>query len=553
MDFHDDTYRAAEAAVRNLPLTLGGLLDSSADRFAERDLLHCGERKLSYEDSASAVARFARGLQALGVAKGDRVALLMPNSIEFVLAWFAIARLGAIEVPINTAYKGDLLTYVLENSGSSHLIVDSSLIDRVEAVAPTLTALKRVIVLGPHDASAELRAFAPLDFAEVFSDDSSALTADIDPSDNLALIYTSGTTGASKGVMISHQFACLMGQDNVKYRDLRREDVVYTCLPLFHLNAQALTTLSALTVGCTLSLGERFSASRFWSDLSRARATQFNCIGTMLTILWRRDPTPEERQHVVRLAFGAPVPAEVLLRSKERWGFEFIEGYGLTESGIIAYQPRQAPKPGSFGKAIPEYEIQIVDDQDNEQPPDVIGEIVCRPRRPYSLMSGYFNMPDKTVEAWRNLWFHTGDLGSRDRDDYLYYVDRKKDSIRRRGENVSSMELESILVRHPDVLECAVVGVPSEIGEEDIKAYVRTTPGVEFDPVRFLTWAEQQLPVFMVPRYTEVVEGFPKTPTERVEKFKLRENALNERTWDRDSGGYCRSAARATAGSPDGP
>lgn len=465
---------------------------------------------------------------------------MLPNCLEFTYAWFASSRIGVVEVPVNTAYLGYFLSYVLNNSRARMMVIDACFLPALEAVRTELEHLETVLVVRESERAAGLTGIGVLRFQDVFVDPTE-LDVDVKPSDMMAILYTSGTTGASKGVMVSHRYFCLMAQDNCRYRHLEEGDVVYTCLPLFHGNAQGLSTLPALYMGGVLALGERFSAGEFWRELAACGAIQFNAIGAMINILWRQEPSPAERQHRARACFAVPVPPDALQGAEQRWGVNMLEGYGLTETNIVAYQPWDAPRPKSFGKPIPEYELKVVDDDDIEVPPGVIGEIVTRPRRPYSMMSGYFNMPDKTAEAYRNLWFHTGDYAYRDEDGYYYFVDRKKDAIRRRGENISSAELEAAVQRHPTIAECAVIGVPSEVGEDDVKLCIVLKPGQKVAYEALLAWCQEQLPRFMVPRYLEYLESLPKTPTQRVEKYRLREQALTPATWDREGAGRPRA------------
>lgn len=476
--------------------------------------------------------QLANGLTELGLGKGDRLALMLPNCLEFMDAWFAASRIGAVEVPVNTAYVGGFLAHVLNNSESTMMVAHVSFLAALESVMSRLEHLQTVLLVGDREGAQELSRVRAIPFEDAFSEDSGTPAVEVMPADLMAIMYTSGTTGASKGVTISHQYFCLMAQDNCRYRRLAEEDVVYTCLPLFHGNAQGLSTLPALYMGGTLALGERFSASNFWDELESCGATHFNSIGAMINILWRQPPSPKEKRHRARLCFAVPVPREALLGSEERWGVKLLEGYGLTESNIVAYQPWDAPRPGSFGKPIPEYEVAIVDDQDEAVGVGVIGEVVTRPRRPYSMMSGYFNMPDRTAEAYRNLWFHTGDYAQRDEDGYYFFVDRKKDAIRRRGENISSAELEAAVQRHPAIAECAVVAIPAELGEDDVKLCAVTRAGLSVTPEALHAWCRAELPRFMVPRYIELMDALPKTPTARVEKYRLRQQALNAATWD---------------------
>ena len=347
--------------------------------------------------------------------------------------------------------------------------------------------------------------------------------------------YTSGTTGPSKGVMISHKAVWYAGFDARRYRGLGPDDVFATCLPLFHLNAQHLTTVAVLQAGATLALEPKFSASGFWSMLKRTGATHFNFIGAMLSILAGRPSDPDEWSSTPRVAFGGPLTPDVLAAGAERWNLRFITGYGATESGIVTYNWAEDLPPGSFGKPADGFELALVDDDGEPVTDGTPGEIVTRPRRADSMTSGYYGMPEKTVEAWRDLWFHSGDIGRRDNNGYYYFVDRKKDALRRRGENISSSELEQALRDYPGLLEAAVIGVPSPLGEDDVKACVRLADPAKFKAADFFAWCETSLPRFMVPRYVEVFNDFPRTPTQRVEKYRLREHSLGPAVVDREA------------------
>jgi len=537
-DFSGGWYDEADALTAGLPETIGELIDLQAARLGDRPFLRFGDAVTTYAQLPAEVNRVANGLARLGIQHGDRVAIMSANRPEFAFAWMAAARLGALQVPVNAAFRGRFLSYALNNSRSSVLIIESALVEHLALVATELSSLRHVLVLDDADPPA-LGGLQVLPWGSALhgaSTDAPVPSQPIAASDTAAIAYTSGTTGASKGVMLSHGYFCLTGRDAVKYRGLRPGETIYTCLPLFHMNAQTLTTMPALTAGATLALDARFSASGFWTTLARYGADQFNVIGAMLGILWRRPPSPAEREHRAHTAFGGPIAPEILAGAAERWGIGFVEGFGSTESGLVAYQPRGAFRAGSFGKAIPEFEVELFDEHDRPVPDGTPGEIVTRPRRPNSMMTAYYGMPEKTVEAWRNLWFHTGDMGRRDADGYLYFVDRKKDAIRRRGENISSAELEQALLEHDAVVDAAVIAVASELGEDEVKACVVADGALDHEA--FLAWCEQRLPRFMIPRYVEVLGALPKTPTQRTEKYRLREDALNTRTWDRERGGF---------------
>jgi carnitine-CoA ligase len=535
--FDDALYREADERSRQLPLTVGALIDLQAGRVPDAPFLKFDETVILYRELPSLVNRLANGLLARGIGPGDRVAVMSSNRPEFTLLWLALSRIGAIEVPVNTAYKGSFLTYTIENSGATHVVVEGQFVERVLEVLPRLSMVSLLTVLSPDP----LPFHADLEvvpFSELSVDDASAPDVEVYPDSILAIAYTSGTTGASKGVMLSQGYFCHLGRDCAKYRALDGSDVIYNPMPLFHMNAQTLTVMPALTVGAAVALGRRFSASGFWDQVRGAKATQFNFIGAMISILWQQPPRSDDCAHDVRLAFGGPIPREIFERAHERWGIRLLEAFGSTESGMIAWQPHAAPRAGSLGKAVPEYDVELVDEHDEPVPVGQPGELVSRPRRTNSMMSGYYAMPEKTVEAWRNLWFHTGDVARSDEDGYLYYVDRKTDSMRRRGENISSTELEAALVANDEVREVAVVAVPSELSEDEIKAFLVVDGARDFDYAEFISWCERQLPAYMIPRYVELLATLPKTATERTEKYKLREIGLTPLTWDRVHGGF---------------
>lgn len=521
-----------------LNCTVGYIIEERARLHPEKVFLLFKEQRVTYGELNQTVNRLANSFLKMGVQKGDNVCIMLPNCPEFLYTWFALAKIGAVEVPVNTAYKGEFLSHIINNSESKMLVVDEQFLDRIKFVENDLLTLQKVVVRTQEkEPSIQLR-FPVKSYAELFLASSSNPGVEVHYTDLMAIIYTSGTTGPSKGVMCQHNYFIRNAEDNWEARQGREDDVFYTCLPLFHTNAQMLTTLPVLIGGVTLALGEKFSASTFWDEIRKYGATQFNYIGAMLEILWKQPESPSERNHKVRLCFGAPTPIHMFEQVKERWGINFFEGFGLTESGIIAYQPLNAFRPGSFGKAIPYYEVKIVDDNDEEVPPGVIGEIISRPLRPFTMMAGYYKMPEKTLEAFRNLWFHTGDYGKRDEDGYLYFIDRKKDAIRRRGENISSFEVERTVNAHPKVAESAAIAIPSELGEDEVKVCVVLKKGEKLTPEELISWCEERMPYFIIPRFVEFMESLPKTPTERVEKHKLRALGVTSETWDREKAGY---------------
>lgn len=503
--------------------TVAELLDRGAATHPDKTFLLFGGESTSYAQMAQRTTRIANALAALGVQRGDRVGIVSGNRPEFLESWFATARLGAIEVPINTALRGRFLSYPLAQCAAKYVIIEADLLEHLDAVRADLPDLERVIVIDG-------------DYATLLEGSDEPITTEIPVGDVAVIGYTSGTTGPAKGAMLSHRASWYAGDDARRHRGLTADDVFSTTLPLFHLNAQHLTTIAILEAGATLALERRFSATTFWSELRAARATHFNVIGAMLGILAGRPASEEETSEQQRTVFGGPLSPAALAAGRDRWNVRFVTGYGATEFGIVTYGDADDLPIGSFGKPVPEFEVEIVDDEGIPVPVGVPGELVTRPVRPDSMMSEYFGMPEKTVEAMRNLWFHSGDMGKRDAEGFMYFVDRKKDALRRRGENISSSELELAIRDYPGIVEVAVIGVPSALSEDDVKVCIRAEG--QFDHAAFLDWAGRTLPKFMVPRYVEVLDDFPRTATQRVEKYKLREAPLTPTTWDAEKGGF---------------
>jgi crotonobetaine/carnitine-CoA ligase len=356
-------------------------------------------------------------------------------------------------------------------------------------------------------------------------------------SDPMTILFTSGTTGPSKGVVMSHHYYYYAARTIGRGMEDGPDDVLYTCLPLFHVNAQVCTALAALLYDARVAMYEHFSASTFWDEIRRSRATVFLALGAMGNILAKAPPRADDAENNVRLALIVP-PPEDLEGFERRFGLRVVyETFGMTEGIVTPPEIARPRRPGCCGRPTEETEVRVVDDDDLALGPRQTGEIIIRPREPYTMMSGYYKMPEETLRAFRNLWFHTGDLGYLDEDGFLYFVGRKKEAIRRRGENISAYEVERIVNQHPSVLESAAVAAPSELGEDEVKVVIVLKDGERLDPVDLIRFCEERMAYFMVPRFVEFRDALPKTPTERVEKYKLKESHGPE-TWDREAAGY---------------
>lgn len=364
-----------------------------------------------------------------------------------------------------------------------------------------------------------------------------AESAPVGPGDTLVVLYTSGTTGPSKGVLCPHAQYFWWGANTSRLLQITAEDVLVTTLPLFHTNALN-TFAQALLTGASQVVERRFSASGFWPSMQLHGATVTYLLGAMVPILLAQPPGPGERAHRVRIALGPGVPANRHGPFRERTGVALLEGYGSTETNFVLGGPINHQRPGCMGRVLPGFEAKVVDEADNALPDGEAGELVLRSAEPFSFATGYLGMPEKTVEAWRNLWFHTGDRVVRDEDGYFRFVDRLKDAIRRRGENISSFEVEQVLSGHPEVETVAVYPVRSELSEDEVMAAIVPRGGARLDPLELMSFCEPRLPHYAIPRYVLFAPDLPRTENGKVKKFELRERGVTPETWDREASGY---------------
>ncbi len=495
-------------------LTIPRLLQARAEALPDAPFLAFGDRTWTYAEFTREVAGVAGGLRRRGVGRGHRVAILLPNSPDFLFVWFALATLRAIAVPINTAFRPAEAAYPLAHAEPCLLVAADGLRETAEG------------------ALAEAGRPCPVAWAGTGGLDLEASSGETPdpggaaPEDVCCFIYTSGTTGRPKAVMQTQRNYVLTGEGFARWLRLRRDDRVMALLPLFHINAQAYSTMGALAAGAGLILLERFSASQFWEQVRRFRATQVNMIGSMLLMLWKQPPTPRDREHEVRALYAAPAPREVCRQFEERFGVAVLEGFGMSECTFGLIQPLDGPRlPGGMGRPreLAERgifnEARIVDDAGRDCPPGVAGELLLRNA---VLMAGYYKDPARTAEALRDGWLRTGDLAVRDVAGEFLFVGRKKELIRRRGENVSPAEVEAVLNVHPAVQESAVLGVPSAFSEEDVAAYIvlREPGGATAEGLQ--AWCAERLAPFKVPTAWRFCDALPKTSTQKVQKDALR-------------------------------
>ena len=513
------------------------LIEKRAETVGEKPFLYFRDQIIDFTTLNRNVNKAANVLTELGVKKGDHVCLFLPNCLEFIYLWFGLAKIGGVMVPLNVHLRGDGLKYIINHCDAKWIVVNEGLYDGYAFVEKDLPNIEQRIWHGePMRMPDNFVAFEALMQAVGEAAPRPETVKDSDP---LGIIYTSGTTGPPKGAMISHFNYINTGQvwaeDVIAYRE---NDILFTTLPLFHANAQMFTTMGALWSGCPFVLREKFSASRFFDEIRQYGATIFNYIGVMLTMLMKQPERQDDPDNPARATFGGAAPREIWRDIEKRFNITLIEGYGLTESGgICLCNPPDNIKVGSIGKPTRFADITVWDDNNREIPIGQSGEIMVKEKIPYSMFLGYYKQPDKTAEAWDGEWFHTGDRGYQDENGYFYFIDRIKDCIRCRGENISSFDIEKIVNSHPKVLESAAVAVPAELGEDDIKIYVVLRPGEAPDPKKLIAFCEERMGYFMVPRYVEFLEEFPKTPTERTQKFELRKRGIGD-AWDRNRAGY---------------
>ncbi len=527
------------------------ILRRRATEHPDREFLKFGKGDwISYGQVNADSNRVANALVARGVQPGESVSVMLANCAEFLPVWFGILKAGAVMSSINTAYKGDFLAHTINLVDSKKLIIADTWLDRLDTIAPRLGTLEHVIVMAT-DTPTEPTPKLPSEPMSALMDASDAEPEGIEYrwTDDARIMFTSGTTGLSKGVIKQHAADYFSGRGLLegvrmlqgKSLEDMKDETFFSCLPLFHSNAQVLTGYPALIAGARVAYVERFSSSQFWQQVVDAEATIFNSIGAVSYFIYNTAKTELDTTNKVHTVFAAPAPKDIYTEFEERFGVKFIEGYGLTETGMATYMdPTRPGIPGSMGKANPGYEVTIVEPgTDRPLPPNTPGEIVVDMKIPNIVMRAYYGMPEKTAEDFRNLKLHTGDLGRMDEDGYFYFMDRVKDYIRRRGENVSSMEVERQVGNHPNIREAAAIGVKADEGasSEDEIMIVCIPEGDAPDPIELTHWLAKEMPYFMVPRYIRFVSELPKTPTERVQKNKLRDEGITSDTFDRDAAG----------------
>jgi crotonobetaine/carnitine-CoA ligase len=529
-------------------LTVGDLVKKRASN-GDKPLAIIRGQTLSYREAHERSTRIASSLLEAGVRKGDVVATYLYNSIDHVCIWFACAKLGAIWTPLNVSLVNNDLSYSLNDCTAKVVIVDEDLLDNYQKVRADLTQVRFEVVAG-HGEAAQNSRLVNLDRLEDGNHELPEI--DVSPSDPMAITYTGGSTGMPKGVLLPHLY---FFANALRYRDsasATSTDVHFTVHHLFHAGGQLLGIMGPMYSSMTTVMTKWFSASRYWESVRACNATVIDPIGPIIAAIMRQPESPLDQSHKVRVGVGVAtgqIRREIRSEFERRFNVPLLEVYAQTEDGIaLTYETLEdrAEGRGSCGKPKGWVEISILGDHDVPLAPREVGEIALRMTPPYCFMLEYWRKYEETVKSWRNLWFHTGDQGYLDEDGYLYFTGRLAHWMRRKGENVSAFEVEKALASHPRIVDCAVVGVPAEMGDEDIKAYVQLGEGSgELDPAELVAWCQERIAYFKVPRYIEYISEFPRSTAKReIERHKLRERGVGE-AWDREAHGAVRAPVRA--------
>lgn len=518
--------------------TVVDLLARAAERYGDREFLVVDGVATTYGDVDRHSNAMARELAALGVSKGDSVVTLFGTCIDMVICWFATNKLGAIWVPINTAYRGDFLKHQIIDAEGKIVICDAHYLERFTHIADNIPSVQMILCRSEEPLPICSIPIHSLD--EFRGSDTSALPVVVQPGDLAALIYTSGTTGPSKGCMISHNYLAAVGRINRRLTWLEEGETLFTPLPLFH-SAALSNLLAVMGDGSRCAMASQFSVTRFWDDIEQSGAVAAMLMASIFTLVAQApDCDAAKRYHgKLRMIFGMPITPSDRKIWKERFGVQIVGSwsYGQTEGIRMTGIPYDQEAPETCaGRPLDEYEMMIFDENDQPVPEGTVGQIVFRPREANIMFEGYWKRPEATTAIWKNMWMHTGDLGKMV-DGYLYFADRAKDYLRSRGENVSSFEIERAFGAHHAIAETAVHAVGLQTGEDDIKVTVVLRENARVTEHELCLWCLENLPHFAVPRYIEFRDSLPKNPTGKVLKYQLRDDGVTSSTWDREAAG----------------
>ena len=521
--------------------SIGNLVRAAAQKYKDKKFLFFNNKSISFNDLNEITNKICNAVHKEGIKKGDRVAIMLPNRPEFILFWFGLNKLGVSMVPINIDFTSFEAQYLINHSESVLAITDKSHLNIVSEAKKTCTKLKKIVVIDFDSNDDNIISY--YDFIK--NCDVENKFVEISKEDEAAVLYTSGTTGKPKGCIVDQFYYINTGNIYVREHMIQINDKILTPLPLFHMNAQTLTTMGALISGASIVLIDRFHPSTWWKEVRNNNATFFHYLGVIPAMLMGLESGKFDYRDEKIYGIGAGVPKDIHEKFEKRFNVELLEVYGSTEGGgggiFLTGRKIEDRKVGTsaFGKLLPEVEAIIVDENDGTVDDGIIGELLVRSankkNRRMGFMLGYLKDKEATEDVWRGNWFHTGDYCYRDSDGYYHFIDRKKNMIRRSGENISAAEIESVLCDHPDIIDSAVVAVPDKIRVEEIKAFIILKKNSLLTPEEIISWCKERLAYFKIPRYIEFRERLPKTSTQKIQKHVLKnENkSSNENTWDR--------------------
>jgi carnitine-CoA ligase len=506
---------------------IAALLDYRATEHPEQVFLKIGDLRETWRSFHDNVLRVARGYREAGLSPGDRVAVMLPNCAEFLYAHFGAIYAGLAPVPLNTAQQGDTLAFLLRDSGARGIVIDAALWPQYEPVRAGLGLVELVRGTPPSAGSGSAIALSDVLAGPATEPDLEGSTGSA-----FGVLYTSGTTGPPKGVVPTRtDIGPLLAMWQAM--EVAAGETIYTCLPLFHGNPLAISVLGAMFLDAQIAVSERFSARRFWDEVRAFDAVEFNHVGAVIPILLKREPRPDDRENPMRVCLSAGCPPHAWEPFQDRFGVKIVEQFSMVDAP--GYLINLEGRVGSMGKPVAGCEAAILGDDGSALPAGRVGELALRAAE--GRTHYYLNQPEATDEAFRGGWFHTGDLASMDDDGFLYYAGRKKESMRRRGENVSAWEVENVVNQYPGVLESAAHAVPSELGEDEIKVVVVPRDGGLVDPKELIDFCSTRMARYAVPRYVEIRAEIPKTPTQRPRYAELKAAGITPQTWDREARG----------------
>lgn len=508
------------------------LIDYQGQKLGDKPYLMHGDLKVSFAEYNELTCRAANGLTVQGAKPGDGMAILMGNCPEYLYLFYGLPRGGFYTVPINTALKGEGLSYILGNSDVKYLTVDEELYPKIAELGSEIGNVQKVFIRRSSDRAIPDGCF---DLNELLEAPPDKPDFPIDPKGIKYLMYTSGTTGFPKGVVNRNNRDNAQGLYGLATMLIQPDDVLFTALPLFHANALILTTSWALAAGVPFGLEKKFSASGFWDAIRHYGATQFNGIGSLIPIIMKQPERPDDGDNPVRTVISAACPANLWEAFEKRYQVKIWEAYGAVDGGgVMLFNMGDGPV-GSVGK-VNSGEWKLIDENGNEVPRGEPGELINQAPTENKSPVEYYKNPDASTKKVKDGWIYSGDLFYADENDYLYFVDRANDSMRRRGENISSYEVENIVEKYPDVQACAAFGVPSELGEDEVMIWITLKEGSRLEYKKLIEHCVENMAFFMIPRFIDVVLDIPRTGTLRAIKTEMKKRGVTERTWDREKG-----------------